>query len=133
MKKCNYITPFRLCVLENFPFIESDFDAVTDYELLCKIVEYLNKVITNENCLTAEMQEIILKLNEALKWIDDFDTSYAESVLKKYLATMIFVEISTDGYIIYNIPEDWKSINFNTTGLDIDINGEEYGKLVLSY
>ena len=30
-------------------FIEKDFDALTDYGLLCKVVDYLNQVITNEN------------------------------------------------------------------------------------
>lgn len=43
------LTPFKLCVLQNFPFIESDFDAVTNYQLLCKVVEYLNKIIDNNN------------------------------------------------------------------------------------
>lgn len=43
------LTPFKLCVLQNFPFIESDFDAVTNYQLLCKIVDYLNKIIDNNN------------------------------------------------------------------------------------
>lgn len=43
------LTPFKLCVLQNFPFIEADFDAVTNYQLLCKVVEYLNMVIDNNN------------------------------------------------------------------------------------
>lgn len=43
------LTPFKLCVLQNFPFIEADFDAVTNYQLLCKVVEYLNKMIDNNN------------------------------------------------------------------------------------
>ena len=43
------LTPFKLCVLQNFPFIEANFDAVTNYQLLCKVVEYLNKVIDNNN------------------------------------------------------------------------------------
>lgn len=41
------ITPFKLCVLTNFPFIEADFDAVTNYQLLCKVVEKLNEIIAN--------------------------------------------------------------------------------------
>lgn len=32
---------FRNWVLENFPFLEDDFDALTDYELFCKIMEYI--------------------------------------------------------------------------------------------
>ena len=35
--------------LTNFPYIEKDFDALSDYGLLCKVVEYLNQVITNTN------------------------------------------------------------------------------------
>lgn len=35
--------------LTNFPYIEKDFDALTDYELLCLVVKYLNDVIANQN------------------------------------------------------------------------------------
>ena len=44
-----HLTPFKMCVLQNFPFIEADFDAVTNYQLLCKVVEYLNNIIDNNN------------------------------------------------------------------------------------
>lgn len=40
---CNY--GFRLFVTQNFPFIEKDFDALSDYEILCKIFEYFDKQI----------------------------------------------------------------------------------------
>lgn len=43
------LTPFKGFVLENFPFIEADFDAITNYQLLCKVIEYLNNVIANQN------------------------------------------------------------------------------------
>ena len=36
---------FKLFVLQNFPFIEKDFDGLTDYEILCKIFEYFEKQI----------------------------------------------------------------------------------------
>jgi hypothetical protein len=35
--------------LTNFPYIEKDFDALTDYELLCLVVKFLNDVIANQN------------------------------------------------------------------------------------
>lgn len=35
--------------LTNFPYIENDFDALTDYELLCLVVKFLNDVIDNQN------------------------------------------------------------------------------------
>ena len=42
MNMFNHLPPFKWYVLQNFPFIEADFDAITNYQLLCKIVEYLN-------------------------------------------------------------------------------------------
>ena len=51
------IPKFRRCVLQNFPFIEEDFDALTDYELLCKVVQYLNMVIDKVNDLSKIEQE----------------------------------------------------------------------------
>ena len=35
--------------LTNFPYIEKDFDALTDYELLSLVVKFLNDVIDNQN------------------------------------------------------------------------------------
>ena len=56
---------FCRCVIQNFPFIEEDFDALTNYELICKVVEYLNKVIASQNevitvanTLSAEFQQL---------------------------------------------------------------------------
>lgn len=34
---------FRNWVFQNFPFLEDDFDALTDYELFCKMVEYVKE------------------------------------------------------------------------------------------
>lgn len=51
-----HIPKFRRFVLQNFPFIEEDFDALTDYELICKVIEYLNKVITSQNEVVAEVE-----------------------------------------------------------------------------
>ena len=82
----------------------------------------------------AELDELKSDMETVQKWIANFNTSYAEQIIKEYLATMIFVEISDAGYIVYYIPTNWDSIQFNTTGLDVDIAEQpEYGHLVLSY
>lgn len=52
------LTPFKMQVLTNFPYIEADFDALTNYQLLCKIVEYLNEVIENENEVTEQITSL---------------------------------------------------------------------------
>lgn len=66
------IPKFRRCVLQNFPFIEQDFDALTDYELLCKVVVYLNKVIANENSLTESQANLIIQFNTLKDYVDNY-------------------------------------------------------------
>ena len=36
---------FRNYVIRNFPFLEDDFDALTDYQLFCKMVSYMKKAL----------------------------------------------------------------------------------------
>ena len=50
------------------------------------------------------------------------------------LATSVFFGITDSGYWVAYIPESWRDIIFNTTGLDITLELQpEYGHLVLSY
>ena len=60
MNERNYfkLTPFKMQVLQSFPFIDADFDALTNYELLCKVVDYLNKTISNVNLLNDDFTEL---------------------------------------------------------------------------
>lgn len=109
-------------------------ESLSYYEILCKVVKYINNLIDQDKIIGNELNELKKELDTVNKWIDDFDTSYIEKIVTQYLSTMIFVEISNSGYIIYNIPENWESITFNTTGLDITLDLQpEYGHLVLSY
>ena len=63
---------FRRCVIQNFPFIEKDFDAVTDYQLLSKVVAYLNKVIEQQNITSHNINELY-RVYELLKnYIDHY-------------------------------------------------------------
>lgn len=73
-KKYNYkLTPFKLCVLENFPFIEADFDAITNYQLLCKVVEYLNHVIDNQNTVEDNFKIMADNLTTLYNFLDTLD------------------------------------------------------------
>lgn len=108
-------------------------DSLSYYEILCKVVDYINNMIENQKEFSEELAELKSELGVVQKWIDDFDTSYVEKVVREYLATMIFVEISDAGYFIYYIPRTWKDIVFKTTGLDVEIADTEYGRLVLYY
>lgn len=52
------LTPFKWFVLENFPFIEEDFDALTNWQLFCKLGKEINKIINSENILGEQVENI---------------------------------------------------------------------------
>ena len=54
--------------LTNFPYIEKDFDALTDYELLCLVVKYLNDVIANQN----EQNDSITRMYESFLALQEY-------------------------------------------------------------
>lgn len=72
MKNYKRLTPFKRCVLQNFPFIEADFDALTNYGLLCKIVEYINTVIESQNEVQANVEALNNAFIELKNYVDNF-------------------------------------------------------------
>lgn len=123
---------FRMWCYKVLPLVYDD--SLSYYEVLCKVVEYINDLIAQDKVFSDELEKLKADLAVVQKWIDNFETDYLEEIIEKYLATMIFVEITDEGYIVYNIPNSWDTIEFNTTGLDIELTQQpEYGHLVLSY
>ena len=133
MKNSNFIElpAFKFWCQKVLPLVYDD--SLSYYELLCKVVDYINNLINDQKELSDELINLQREVKKVQEWIDNFDTSYVEKIVERYLATMIFVEISDAGYFIYYIPETWEDITFNTTGLDVIIPNTEYGRLVLSY
>ena len=123
---------YRRAVPRILPLVYDD--SLSYYELLCKVVNYINSLIDNNKEIISELDELKQEISTIEKWIADFNTSYAEDIIKNSIATMIFVEITNEGYIVYHIPSNWSNIQFSTTGLDtITSIQPEYGHLVLSY
>ena len=60
MNKFDYknLTPFKWFVLENFPFIEADFDALTEWQLFCKLGKEMNKIINSTNILGTQVETL---------------------------------------------------------------------------
>lgn len=126
------LSRFRFWCQKVLPLVYDD--SLSYYEVLCKVTDYISGIINNQDEMNSEIQALRDELQTVQTWIDNFDTTVIEQIVREYLATMIFVEISMSGYIIYNIPQTWADITFNTTGLDIDLTlMPEYGHLVLSY
>ena len=122
---------FRLWCYKVLPLVYDD--TLSYYEVLCKVVKYINELIEQDTVFDEEIEELQRELAVVQNWINNFNTNYAEEIIANAIATMIFVEISDAGYFIYYIPENWDDITFNTTGLDTTITGYDYGRLVLSY
>ena len=88
MKKYTKIPFLNICSLNNFPFIEADFDAVTYYQLLCKIVESVNSTIGLTNNLLDEYEELdnkydvlitrVIELQSRLDTIQEELTAYID-------------------------------------------------------
>lgn len=86
------IPPFKWFVLQNFPFIEEDFDAITNYQLLCKIVEYLNLTIDKTNEL-GEQVEILSNWFNTLDVQEEIDNKLDEMAQDGTLAEIINQQI----------------------------------------
>lgn len=112
-------------------------DSLSYYEILCKITKYINDLIDQDKIFADEasqLREDLKELSDELaKWNEDSD-EFFRKWMQEHIARSIFVEISEDGYIKYNIPDMWDNVTFNTTGLDIFLEIQpNYGHLVLSY
>ena len=64
---------FRNWVLQNFPFLEDDFDALTDYELFCKMVEYMKESLEQIKGFQNEINILSSKLDEFQHYFDNLD------------------------------------------------------------
>lgn len=72
----------RLCQLPDFPFIADDFDSLTMYEKLCKIVGAVDKLIqnmhitqTNVETMEANIQALYNSYMELQSYIDNWFTN----------------------------------------------------------
>ena len=123
---------FRFWCQSVLPLVYND--SLSYYEVLCKVVEYINNLIAEDKLIEENISELQNELAQVQEWINNYDTSYAEQIIRDTIATMIFVEINNEGYIVYNIPSEWSDTTFNTTGYDIELALQpNYGHLVLSY
>lgn len=87
-----HIPKFRRFVLQNFPFIEEDFDALTDYALICKVVEYLNQVIDSQNGLISELETFETNLTNELNTFETNITNGFDQLTAVVNELQTFVE-----------------------------------------
>lgn len=127
-------------------------DSLSYYEVLCKVVDYTNKLIENDNLIYSTLLEVntdietlkkdiklladelekvkngdyvSLYLDSIKNWIDDNIQNLVANIVK-----YVIFGLSTDGHFVAYIPESWEFINFDTI---IEPDSELYGHLVLRW
>ena len=99
---------FKRFVLQNFPFIEADFDALTNYQLYCKVVEYLNTVINSQNEVTEQMQYVLNFFNN-LDVQDEINNKLDQMAKSGELTDLIAGYLNLRGILAYNTVADMKA------------------------
>ena len=120
---------FRFWCQKVLPLVYDD--SLSYYEVLCKVVDYINKLIETDKELIGDVEALKADMIVVQEWIANFDTSYAEQIVKetiKKLMKDVIFGISTAGYFMACIPDCMSDIKFGTIQ-----NGELYGHLVLEY
>lgn len=113
------LPPFKWFVLQNFPFIEADFDAITYYQLLCKIVEYLNKVIDENNVIGEQTENLTNAFNELQDYVnhyfdnldvqDEINNKLDEMAESGQLADIIAQYLQLAGVLAFDTLNDMKN------------------------
>lgn len=125
MNKFEYknLTPFKWFVLENFPFIEADFDALTEWQLFCKLGKEMNKIINSENTLGTQMENVTNAFIELQNYVNNFftDLNIQDEINNK------LNDMAKDGTLAKIINENI----FNELNNKVDTLQEEYEKTKL--
>lgn len=113
-------------------------DSLSYYEVLCKVVKYINDLIASDKEIVEEIDKLKTDMTIVQAWIDSFNyeplLNTVKEMVNKYITAGVYFGLTDDGYFVANIPEAWNKIHFRTTGFDIDIPIQpEFGHLVLQY
>ena len=119
-------------------------DSLSYYELLAKIQQKCNELVTANNYLQewqATQDEVIRELTQQVAdfiaggYKEDFD-KFAQDWLNANIqqaltkaAHMVFFGLTEDGYFVAYIPQDWAFV-FDTI---MDYSNVNYGSLVIKY
>lgn len=86
----NKLTPFKWFVLENFPFIEADFDALTDWQLFCKLGKEINKIINSVNLSGEQVEKLTNAFNDLQNYVNNyFDNLDLQEEVNRKLNEMV--------------------------------------------
>jgi len=120
-------------------------DSLSYYEVLCKVVTYINNLIDSDKAILDEIAGIKVDINAlrndmttVQQWIDNFSfdplLETVKEMVDEYVAAGVYFGLTDDGRFVAYIPKTWSKIQFKTTEYDIFIPIQpEFGHLVLTY
>lgn len=113
------LRPFKWFVLQNFPFIEADFDAITNWQLFCKLGEEINKVINSMNLTGEQVESLTNAFNDLQNYVNNYfeNLDVQEEINNKLdemaeggqLADIIAQYLELSGILAFNNIEDLKN------------------------
>lgn len=110
----NKLTPFKWFVLQNFPFIEADFDALTEWQLFCKLGKEMNKIINSENTLGTQVENVTNAFIDLQNYVNNyFENLDIQGEVNNKLNEM--AESGELAELISQYLESQAVIGFNTT------------------
>lgn len=121
MNNFNYknLCPFKWFVLQNFPFIEADFDAITNWQLFCKLGEEMNKIIEKVNQAGEQTENLTNAFIELQNYVNDYfeNLDVQEEINNKLdemaeggqLEEIIAEYLQMSGLLCYNTVNDMKN------------------------
>ena len=119
------LTPFKRAVIQQFPFIEEDFDALTNYGLLSKIVEYLNTLLNSQNAVN----EQTVALTNAFNALYDYVNNYFENLDVQEEINIKLDELAESGEL-GNLMAKYIEPQFNELKADVNADIDEIRSIV---
>ena len=127
-------------------------DSLSYYEVLCRIVKYVNDIIEQEkeygelieqlsgdvnqlksDVATLETEIEKIKNGEYMSEYIDALANWIDQNLQDLVAKIVkyvFFGLSNDGHFVAHIPESWNFIQFDTI---MDTSSDYYGHLVMQW
>lgn len=131
----NKLTPFKWFMLENFPFIEADFDALTEWQLFCKLGKEMNKIINSENTLGTQLENVTNAFIDLQKYVNNYfenldiqeevDNKLNEMAQDGTLQEIISQYINLQSILGYNNIEELKNATNLVNGSIVKTLGNE--------
>lgn len=108
---------FRRFCYDNFPFLEKEFDALTDYELISKIFEFLEKQIKEVDEKYAgfgdEVESLKLQFEELKASVNNTLTTFANN-LRNEINSNVDDKLQNQYNTIVQLLADYQTIVNNT-------------------